>query len=68
MAEKKSFIKGLISGAGAEFRESPLKFSASIAILALVVYIFIGDLNIKAEHGDTKIEVSTDTKVIDKAK
>jgi hypothetical protein len=49
-----------IDGAGAEFRENPLTFSISIAILALVIFIFFGDINIKASHGDTKIEVTTD--------
>jgi len=68
MIKKKSFIKSLISGAGAEFRESPLKFSISIAILGLVIYMFIGDIKIKATHGDTKIEVSTDAKTVNKAK
>lgn len=62
MANKKSFIKSLISGIGAEFRESPLKFSISIAILGLVIFMYVGDVSLKLEHGDTKVEVLTKDK------
>ena len=54
------WIGRLINGMGAEFREGPLKFSIAIAILGLVVFMFIGGLNIKAKHGDTTIEVTTE--------
>ena len=54
------WIGKLINGTGAEFRESPLKFSIAIAILGLVGYMFFGSINIKAKHGDTTIEVTTE--------
>ena len=57
------FFAKLINGIGAEFRESPLKFSISIAIIGVVVYmLFFGSINIKAKHGDTTIEVTTEGK------
>ena len=53
------FVGGLIKGAGAEFRESPIKFGAGILMLVLAGYVFIGDISFKAKHGDTTVEITT---------
>lgn len=66
MPKKQSFIKKLIIGAGAEFRENPIKFSLGVAAMLIAVgisyAIFFGGVNLKAKHGDTTVELTTQAK------